>query len=170
MASCAVGTAIDVAAWFLEKAREDDSYLQPQKLQRLLYYAQAYYGHEYQGRRLMPAMFVVHELGPVEPNIFRMFEAGRPNVVIDRPPAEVEAFLERVWRRYARISVERLTTSVTTQPAYRKISARGGGEVIPFEVVVASIPRSASSPERHRTADGRTVQKWVPRKAAPREP
>jgi len=99
------------------------------------------------------------------------FAYSRPGVpvAIDRPPAEVEAFLERVWRRYARISVERLTTLVTTQPVYRKVAAQGEGEVIPFKAVLASRPRSAGRPERTQAADGRTIQKWMPRKAAPRE-
>ena len=170
MASYAMATAIDVAAWFLERARAEDSYMQPQKLQRLLYCAQACYAQEYQGRRLMPAAFVVHELGPVEPNIFRLFEAGRPNVVIDTPPAEIEAFLERVWRRFARSSVERLTALVTALPDYRAIAAQGNGEVIPFKVVVASIAPREMPTESVRTLDGRTVQKWAPRKATPREP
>ena len=170
MASCAMGTAIDVAAWLLERARSEDMYLQPQKLQRLLYCAQACYAHEYQGRRLMPAAFVVHELGPVEPNIFRLFEAGRPNVVIDMPPPEIETFLERVWRRFARNSVERLTTLVTASPAYREIAARGDGEIIPFAIVAESVARRDAPAEKSRTPDGRTIQKWTPRRAAPREP
>ena len=70
MSSCAVESTIDVAIWFLDRARLDDKYLQAQKLQRLLYFAHGFYGAKYHGRKLMPATFVTHELGPIEPNIF----------------------------------------------------------------------------------------------------
>ena len=57
MASCAVESTIDVALWFLNRASAEDSYIQAQKLQRLLYLAQGCYAQEYYGRKLMPAVF-----------------------------------------------------------------------------------------------------------------
>ena len=53
-----VGSAFDVAFWFADMALHDNEYMQPQKLQRLLFIAQGYYTVAFAGRKLMPAVFV----------------------------------------------------------------------------------------------------------------
>ena len=52
----AVDSSFEVAFWFLDRAIEDGEYLQPQKLHRLLYLAQAYFGVLQNGLKLMPGM------------------------------------------------------------------------------------------------------------------
>ena len=169
MASCAVESTIDVALWFLNKASADDTYLQAQKLQRLLYIAQGCYAQENYGRKLMPATFVTHDMGPIEPNVYRVFDAGRPPIEYLPPAAEVQDFLERVWRRFAIHPVERLNQQVIGQQAYRKALAGGMGEIIPHEALVESFrsPRQKKE-ETIRTNDGRRVKKWVPSRSAPK--
>src|SRR3546814_18975840 len=93
MPSAAVESTLDVALWFLDRARREDSNLHAQKLQRLLYLAQGYYAAGFHGRKLMPATFVAHELGPVEPTVFRLFELGVTNVTMTDPPAEAVKFM-----------------------------------------------------------------------------
>ena len=162
MASCAVESSVDVAFWFVNRASAEDTYLQPQKLQRLLYLAQGFYAQENYGRKLMPATFVTHEFGPVEPNIFRIFESGRPMVAEVPPPAEVDSFLERVWRRFGSHSVDRLTAVLTEQKPYRDAVAGGYGEEIPFAALTAAFELKEDDAQTVRTADGRRVKKWVP--------
>ena len=70
MPSAATESCFDVALWFVEKARFDNSYIQAQKLQRLLWLAQGHNAATYHGRKLMPATFVAKSVGPVEPNVF----------------------------------------------------------------------------------------------------
>ena len=65
-----LNTVFDAAFRFIDLALNDNEYLQPQKLHRLLYLAQAYYGANYHGNMLMPAIFVAEEFGPVEPNLY----------------------------------------------------------------------------------------------------
>lgn len=169
MASSAVDSTIDVALWFLNRASAEDSYLQAQKLQRLLYLAQGCYAQENYGRKLMPATFVTHDMGPVEPNVYRVFEAGRPQMDYVEPAAEVQDFLERTWRRFANHPVERLNAFVTAQAAYRKAAAGGMGEEIPHEALAKAFktPEQRKEPTL-RTADGRRVTKWLPSRSAPR--
>lgn len=119
MTSSVVESTIDVAVWFLDRARLDDNYPQAQKLQRLLYIAFGLYGAQYHGRKLMPATFVAHELGPIEPNVFRLFKAGRPKLDEPKVPAEVEHFLEDIWRRFNAHPIDRLTHLVTQHEAYQ---------------------------------------------------
>tara|TARA_Y100001936_G_scaffold252375_1_gene311754 strand:- start:12229 stop:12762 length:534 start_codon:yes stop_codon:yes gene_type:complete len=96
----AVNSSFDVAIWFLDRARSENSYLQPRKLQFLLFFAQGHYAGAYQGRRLMPSVFVVDEAGPLDPNLYRAFEQGRPNVSEVSMDEEILVFLDAIWRRY----------------------------------------------------------------------
>jgi uncharacterized phage-associated protein len=171
MTSCAVESSIDVAFWFLNRASSEDSYIQAQKLQRLLYLAQGVYAQENYGRKLMPATFVTHDMGPVEPNIYRVFEAGRPQIGFIPPAAEVEDFLERIWRRFGIHPVDRLNALVIGQSAYREAAAGGMGEEIRHEAMIASFqkPEQKKQPTV-RTQDGRRVTKWVPSRSAPKGP
>ncbi|MBE88668.1 MAG: hypothetical protein CMM76_04415 [Rhodospirillaceae bacterium] len=169
MSSCAVESTIDVAVWFLDRARLDDKYLQAQKLQRLLYIAYGFYGVKYHGRKLMPATFVAHELGPTEPNIFRLFEAGRPKIEEVRLPAEVENYLEEIWRRFNSHPIERLTQMVTQKGPYQDALQRGECEELDFGKIVSGFQKKDCQPtETIRMADGRTVQKWMPQKTKQR--
>ena len=171
MASCAVESTIDVALWFINRASSEDSYIQAQKLQRLLYLAQGCYAQENYGRKLMPATFVTHDMGPVEPNVFRVFEAGRPQIDYVPPAAEVEDFLERMWRRFAIHPVERLNTLVIGQAAYRNAAKGGMREEIPHDAMIEAFktPEQKKEPTL-RTPDGRRVTKWLPSRSAPKGP
>ena len=169
MASCAVQSTIDVALWFLNRASADDSYIQAQKLQRLLYVAQGCYAQENYGRKLMPATFLTHDLGPLEPNVYRVFEAGRPEIDYVPPAAEVQDFLERVWRRFGGHPVDRLNALVLQQAAYRNALTGGMGEEIPHEQIAESFKTPEQRQEKTiRTKDGRRVSKWVPGRSAPK--
>ena len=171
MVSCAVESSIDVALWFLNRASSEDSYIQAQKLQRLLYLAQGVYAQENYGRKLMPATFVTHDMGPIEPNIYRAFEAGRPQIDFVPPAAEVEDFLERIWRRFGIHPVDRLNALVIGQSAYRTAAAGGVGEEIGHEAMIEAFktPEQKKEPTA-RTPDGRRVTKWVPSRTAPKGP
>jgi len=171
MASCAVDSVVDVAFWFLNRASAEDSYLQAQKLQRLLYIAHGCYGQENYGRKLMPATFVTHDMGPIEPNVYRIFEAGRPPIEYLPPMAEVQDFLERIWRRFGNHPVERLNLLVLGQAAYRNALTGGIGEEIPHDALVEAFRTPTQTKEETvRTRDGRRVTKWVPRRTAPKPP
>ena len=164
MSASAVESTVDVAVWFLDRARLDDDYLQAQKLQRLMYIAFGLYGAKFYQRKLMPATFVAHELGPVEPNIFRLFEAGRPKLDEAKLPAEIVDFLEGIWRRFKAHPIERLTQIVTQQTVYQEAMKKGEWEELAFMDIVAAFQKKCEPAEPVRTVDGKRVQKWMPAK------
>lgn len=171
MTSCAVDSTMGVAFWFLDRASAEDSYIQAQKLQRLLYLAQGFYAQENYGRKLMPATFVTHDMGPIEPNVYRVFEGGRPPIDYLPPAAEVQDFLERIWRRFGIHPIDRLNMLVIAQPAYRNAVSGGMGEEIRHEDLVESFKMPEQKQEQDvRTQDGRRVTKWVPSRSAPKGP
>ena len=127
----AVDSTLDVAVWFLDRALNHNEYLQPQKLQRLLFLAQAYYAVAYDGGMLMPAVFVADEVGPMEPNVYRQFENGRPYNVEARPvPAKVHEYLDSIWRKFGPLSADVLSRQVRQHGPYAEARAAGLRTVI----------------------------------------
>lgn len=126
----AAATSYDIAFWFLDRARSDDSYLQPRALQCLLFLAQAHYAAAYRGRRLMPSVFVIDDAGPFDPNLYRMLENGRPDITEFPIDKAVIVFLDAVWRRYRHDDALRLEQIVSRAGAKEKaVQLRKGAEI-----------------------------------------
>jgi uncharacterized phage-associated protein len=169
----AVNSAFDIAFWFADMGCESNDYLQPQRLQHLLFLAQAYFAALHNGRKLMPACFVADELGPTEPNVYVAFSRGRPNVDASLfLPDEVIAVLRGIWRRFGHHSAERLASLVKETAAYRDAFHRGPRAEISLEAMRRSVARGDKSPsptqivrpKLMRTQDGRpvVVKAWAP--------
>ncbi|MCB2102595.1 MAG: hypothetical protein KDE22_17085 [Rhodobacterales bacterium] len=169
----AVSSAFDVAYWFADTALNDNEYLQPQKLHRLLFLAQAFFAVAYKGRRLMPGTFVADEMGPLEPNLFVAMSKGRPDLDVDLfLPEEVETFLDRIWRRFGHMTVDSLNRICRNSSAYKRAYAKGKRAVIPLDAMRLSFARGESAPtvakvagdKVRRTQTGRPVKitAWRP--------
>ncbi len=168
-----VDNAFDVAFWFADTALNENEYLQPQKLQRLLFIAQAYYTVAFNGRKLMPAIFIADEMGPVEPNIYIAFSKGRPEVDAQLfLPHDVETFLDGIWRRFGQHSTDRLNKMTKDTSAYKQAYRRGKRAEIRLDEMQLSFARAEKTPgvaqvikpKILRTQTGRpvTVKAWVP--------
>ena len=164
MPSSAVESVLDVALWFQDRARYENEHLQAQKLQRLLFVAHGHYAIQFAGRKLMPATFVAHEVGPLEPNIMRFFEFGPPNIPTLDPPAEVEEFLERIWRKFGHYSADKLGELSRAHPGYKMAIKRGYGEEIPFTKIIKGSTGNSKPAEEIKTLGGRVVTRWSPPK------
>jgi uncharacterized phage-associated protein len=169
----AVQSAFDVAFWFTDQALQSNEYLQPQKLQRLMFLAQCYYAVAFPNRKLMPAVFVADELGPLEPNVFRAFSRGRPNVDADLfMPPEVEEFLYSIWRRFGHHTVDHLNRITKKTLAYRQAFKMSPREEISLQQMRLSFARAESTPPADkvvgpkvmRSQSGKpvTVKSWTP--------
>jgi uncharacterized phage-associated protein len=169
-----LNNAFDVSVFFDDMALKGEAYLQPQKLHRLLFLSQAYYAVAFD-RKLMPAIFIADELGPVEPNVYLAFSKGRPDIDIDLfLPFEAQSFLENIWQRFGTFSVERLSKITNQTPAYKNARERGDRAEIPWIEMKNSFkkPEQAPSvdqlikPKIMRTQSGRAVhvKSWTPRK------
>ena len=183
MAVPATASSFDVAYWFLERALNEGEYLQPQKLHRLMYLAQAYFAVAYHRRLLMPAVFVADELGPVEPGVFRACAVQKPPLE-PQPLSEIAIqFLDSIWRRFGQHSSDYLNRMIAGHPPYREARAQGVGTEIAIGAMVSyygrRAPKSAAAatpdvaevlrPKVMRSATGKpvSVQRWVPRSREP---
>jgi len=169
----AAATSFDIAIWFMERARTRDSYLQPRKLQSLMFLAQAHFAAACGGRRLMPSVFVFDEGGPLDPNIYRAFEHGRPTITETPLGDEVLVFLDAVWRRYADADALRLDQIVAKRGAAEEAIRRRDGSEIGIDAMRRMFAKQpgerAEAPRTLRSHTGRavTVQKWVPGQKSP---
>lgn len=164
----AVKSSFDVAIWFLDRARAEDSYLQPRKLQYFLFFAQGHYAASFRGQRLMPSIFVIDEAGPLDPNLNRAFEQGRPNVVETPLNEEVSVFLDAIWRRYRDddpLKLDRLISRYGTDED--SIERRDGSEIA-ISAMMRMFGRDGekkdTGPKMLRTATGKAVKvtAWTP--------
>ncbi len=113
-----VDSTFDVANWFLDNALNEGEYLQPGKMHRLMFLAQAYYAVANNGQLLMPAVFVAEDQGPVEPNVYRAFENERPWISMVKMPEKATHFLDSIWRRFGQHSAGHLTNVIRKHPPY----------------------------------------------------
>ena len=168
----AVRSTMDVALWLMARSDSAGERLQPQKLQRLLYLAQAHYAGGHEGAKLMPATFLATELGPMEPNIYFLFAQGEPKMVYADPSPAVEEFLMGLWDRYGPRSSEDLLTSIASDGSYALALKSGRNSEITIEMLSAGYGgraavkvkggiKAAAEPGMW-TQDGRRATKWIP--------
>lgn len=137
MGPTAAESGFDVAVWFLDRAIAEGEYLQPQKLHRLLYLAQAYYGVARHGEKLMPATFVAGQDGPVEPTLYRAFERGRPTIDVRTLDEHIVHVLDSVWRQFGPHTAEHLNKLIQRHPPYLDAIANAPFSEIPYESMIA---------------------------------
>lgn len=174
----AVKSCLDVVIWFTDRALNDREYIQPQKLHRLMFLAQAYFSVAYPGRKLMPATFVVDSFGPIEPTVFHAFAYGRPSMLeTNGVPDMVASFLDGIWRRFGQYATETLNKKLVAHPPIAQAMAKGLGTEIPLVEMVkfygadAAVKQGAPAasqvvrPRVMRSQDGRpvAVTSWKPK-------
>ena len=169
----AVDSVFDLAFWFCDRALNDNEYLQPIKLQYLMFLSQAYYATAYDGKKLVPAVFVADEVGPIEPSVYRAWVQGRPkfegkNQISD----DAATFADSVWRRFGHHSSEHLSKLCRKLPAYVAALTRGRRGEIYLEDMINDFSKGHNSPAVNqvvkpkilRSHKGRPVEvkTWTP--------
>ena len=135
--------------------------------------SQGYFAVAFGGRKMMPAVFVAEEMGPIEPNVYRAFAKGRPNIDPELfLPETVEEFLNGIWRRFGHHTPERLTKMCKETLAYKQAFKRGRRTEIPMQALMLSFARAEDTPgvaqvvkpKLMRSQTGRpvAVKSWVP--------
>lgn len=175
----AVKSCLDVVFWFSDRALNENEYIQPQKLHRLLFLAQAYFSVAYPGRKLMPATFVSDAFGPVEPTVFHCFAYGRPHMIEGNPLTDdIAHFLDGIWRRFGQYTAEQLNRKLADHTPVADAMGKGAGEEIPLSAMVKFYGAEAASrrggapaaaqvvrPRLMRSQNGKAVAvtSWAPK-------
>ncbi|MFN3076273.1 MAG: type II toxin-antitoxin system antitoxin SocA domain-containing protein [Alphaproteobacteria bacterium] len=181
MAVPACDSVFDVVFWLIDRALNDKEYLAPQKMHHLLYLSQAYHAVLNRGARLVPAVFIAHEMGPMEPNVYRIFQSSeRPYIERLMVPEGVEDFLDTIWRRFGHYSADYLNRALKLHPPYAEALRQAPRTEITLAAMIKfysrtrndSETRATTAPNAERmvkpkvltTQTGRavTVKQWIP--------
>lgn len=172
-----LSSAFAAAEWFLDAASRDGEYLQPMKMQYLMFLAQGYYATITHGKRFFPAVFIATDRGPVEPNTFCVYATARPSLERTDISRESLSFLETIWRKFGAYSANGLFKILAGHAPYAHAFGIGEGcEISLEEMAVFYAGKAENSPVEKaagltglrvmRTQSGKTVtvKKWIPSK------
>ena len=123
-------TALDVAKYFIFKANQVGSFLSNLKLQKLVYYAQAWYLANYK-KPLFAEKFEAWIHGPVQPELYSEFKSFRWSPIdldVEEIPAsitkDIADFLDEVVEAY--FKYDGLDLEIMTHNELPWIEARKG--------------------------------------------
>ncbi|MBR1778207.1 MAG: hypothetical protein IJ752_06460 [Alphaproteobacteria bacterium] len=172
-----VDSVFDAAEWFLDTALNDGEYLQPMKMQYLMFLAQGYYAALTQGKRFIPAVFLATERGPVEPNSYRLYGSERPVLQQRRMNRVTASFLQTIWARFGAYSPDYIYRLISAHAPYVDAFASGQNTEINLSAMADFYAGRAEKDERLKNAEFGTtrilrsqtgkavaVKKWIPQK------
>ena len=125
-----VSSTFDIAHWILQRGELSRTFVSPLKLQRLLYLAQAFYAGQHDGAPLMPSVFVVSEVGPLESNIYRAIEHQPPKVSVRDLPEEIMEFVGSILQKYGARQIDALNRLMMQDPAFMEAETTSGLQAI----------------------------------------
>ena len=154
MVSTPITSIFDAVKWFLTIAEEDGTYLSPLKLNCLLYLSQAYYAAAKPGMKLMPAHFVAHDLGPIDPNLYRVMEQRNLNIFYEKITGEALLLVKGIWKKYGKISSDDLVNLLKSQLPYRKsYSVKVRNNEIPLSLMAEFYGAEKNAGKRKKMAE-----------------
>lgn len=176
MNKSATDSSLEIAAWFLARAKRDEWFLETEKLQHLLFLAQVHYAAEKNSEMLMPSLFLINRNGFVEPCIAKIcacgFQFDEPNGI----SFEVAGFLEKIWKLYGAMSLRQLSEIIKHQTHYPDLLTAGDKIVADLKSLVEKFKisgnihnKSEITPLSHKkiliSQNGPVVvSQWKPRK------
>ena len=170
-------SVFDVSEWFLDTAMADGEYLQPMKMQFLMFLAQGYYAALTGGKRFVPAVFLATERGPIEPNSYRLYDTARPDLSRRTMDRVTTSFLKTIWGRFGAYSPDYLFRLISTHTPYVEAFSRGEKSEISLSLMSDFYAGRVEKDERLKNAEFGTtrilrsqsgnavaVKKWIPSK------
>lgn len=172
----AINSSLEAANWFFRRADRDDRYLENDKLQQLLFLAQVHFALNNNMNYLIPGLFVCDSQGFSEPNLTQILSHGLP--LMEEPvfSAQINSFLELIWKKYSPMSTAELSEFIKNSDSYADNYLPGKKNIVPLEEIAEKFktslnPRSFS---RAGTSSKRKilisqngpvmVSAWQPRK------
>lgn len=170
-------SVFDVTEWFLDTALNDGEYLQPMKMQYLMFLAQGYYAALTDGKRFIPAVFLATQRGPLEPSSYRLYGSGRPSFSAQKMNPVTVSFLRTIWARFGAYSTEYLYKMILSHQPFIQAYAAGEKTEINLLAMAEFYSGRVEKDERLKNAEfgetrilrsqtGKavTVKKWIPQK------
>lgn len=169
MSSYTIPSSLEAANWFFCRAEKDNVRLDKTKLLHLIFLAQVHYALKNDMCHLFPAVFVTDKNGFIEPNLAQILSFGLPLMSAPKFKAEINNFLELIWKKYFPQSNKALADLVKSSAAYSETPC-----IIPLEELAngfnSSInPKSTNKRKILISQNGPVmVSAWQPRKVGPK--
>ena len=125
----------------------------------------------------MPGTFLAGEVGPVEPNIYALFEEGALEHQPGPLSVAVEEFLHEIWGRFGHESAKEIERFVHRDGVWEAATKLGQNAEIPIELMtkvfagsrVLGLKQERDEAAKRRdpeevflTSSGKRARKWVP--------
>ncbi|MSP21032.1 MAG: hypothetical protein EXQ93_05850 [Alphaproteobacteria bacterium] len=110
----------------------------------------------------MPAVFLATELGPLEPNVYYLFQQGPPKLVYPDPSPLVEEFLMGLWDRYGTRPAEDLLTTIAADGSYALALKGGRNTEINLEILQAGYGGKSAVKVKGGVKPGAEPAYWTP--------
>ena len=151
--------ALDIAVYFLRKAREERKELTPMQVQKLVYLAHGWH-LAIEGEPLLDEQVEAWQYGPVIPSLYHEFKycGARPIKHIPEsqffPEGNLKPILDRVWEVYGDFSGSQLSTMTHKQgsPWHQVVREEYKGKNVP---IGTDIPRATIEEHFRQFADSR---------------
>lgn len=134
----------DIAKYILSFAQYTGDVITNLKLQKLLYYAQAWFLVNNEGRRLFPEEIEAWQYGPVIPSIYQKYkDFGRTPIEVDYDyekdfgylPENVRQYLSEFCEKFFSLSAAELVGMTHQERPWREAMAAGAGTPISTDVM-----------------------------------
>tara|TARA_Y100000590_G_C15722923_1_gene1014142 strand:+ start:487 stop:1068 length:582 start_codon:yes stop_codon:yes gene_type:complete len=177
----AAKATLDIAFWFTLRADSSGIRLSHQKLQYLLFLSQGHYIGNHSGAKLMPASFFITDSGPIEPNIYHLYQSYLDNKLSlngNILSLVVEDFLTKMWALYGNLSEEHLLSIIKKNKEWKKILKSDSWKEISINFFYNSFSEDADlligntnsdnnillhdDEKEYWTMTGKRAKKWIP--------
>ncbi|WP_181882372.1 Panacea domain-containing protein [Helicobacter didelphidarum] len=141
--------AYEVARYFLFLAEENDELITKLKMQKLLYYAQAYSMY-YLKTPLFDDKIHAWKLGPVVTNVYHTLEHDSNNILLysvlkdfdtDMFSEEQKAIIRMCWKDYGKYTSSYLVSLTHNEESYKKHYKENCNNVIPLHDITKSLEK-----------------------------
>jgi uncharacterized phage-associated protein len=172
-------TTLDIAFWLIERSISAGFKTSPLKLQFLLYLAQGQYIVENNGNKLMPANFILTKFGPIEPNIFQIYQDDQLKLNGDKLSTSHDDFISLFWQTNGKMNEEDLLGKIKDNKAWQEIILLNIYSEIPLHLIYKSFANAEqiknlnkvnnshigdmnSNEKEYWTMDGKKGKRWIP--------
>ena len=168
-----VRTSLDIASWFLIRGSSAGKEITHKKLQFLIYLAYGNYFKEQFDSKLIPATFILSKIGPLEPNIFQLFNKVNLANLGNEIPENIEKFLLNIWKKYDNFENNELEVVIYKNKVWDQISLQPIGSEISDELIIKSFVdeeqikknlynNGFDDGKEYWTLSGKKAERWIP--------
>ena len=168
-----VRTSLDIASWLLSRGQSAGIEITHRKLQYLMYLVYGNYFIEEFNCKLFPSIFVLSKIGPLEPNIFQLFNKINIEKIGNSIPVNIESYLLNFWKKYEINDADSLEKIIINNEVWKEILLQPIGSEISENLIIKSFVNNLNvkkndysnilmDDKEYWTLSGKKAERWIP--------